>query len=80
MVSLNFGLRLLLVVNMLCFSNQEEADKESPAMDRCDGVQENLLDRADLERHQDDTGIGSDEIRRETSPVKVIRHEIKEGD
>ncbi|XP_042670139.1 nesprin-2 isoform X5 [Centrocercus urophasianus] len=49
---------------------QEEADEESPAMDRCDGVQENLLDRADLERHQDDTGIGSDEIRREASPVK----------
>ncbi|XP_010710323.1 nesprin-2 isoform X1 [Meleagris gallopavo] len=49
---------------------QEEADKESPAMDRCDGVQENLLGRAELERHQDDAGIGSDELRRETSPVK----------
>ncbi|XP_021259548.1 nesprin-2 isoform X4 [Numida meleagris] len=49
---------------------QEEANKESPGMDRCDGVQEDLLDRAELERHQDDVGIEVDEIRSETSPVK----------
>ncbi|OXB54356.1 hypothetical protein ASZ78_006237 [Callipepla squamata] len=49
---------------------QEEADKEGPNMDRCDGVQEDLLDRAELERHQDGVGIESDEKRRGTSPVK----------
>lgn len=67
-------------MNILCFSKQEEADKESPGMDMCDGVQENLLDRAELERCQDDVGAGSDEIRRETSPVKVIGYETEKRD
>ncbi|XP_065605086.1 nesprin-2 isoform X2 [Cyrtonyx montezumae] len=49
---------------------QEEADKERPDMDRCDGVQEDLLDRAELERHQDGVGIESHEKRKGTSPVK----------
>lgn len=49
-------------------------------MDTCDGVQENLLDRAELERRQDDVGAGSDEIRRETSPVKVIGYETGKRD
>lgn len=49
-------------------------------MDTCDGVQENLLDRAELERCQDDVGAGSDEIRRETSPVKVIGYETEKRD
>ncbi|NXK56413.1 SYNE2 protein, partial [Chauna torquata] len=55
---------------------QEEADKESPGIDKHDGVQEDLLDNAvqggeaDLERHQDGAGIEGDETRKETRSVE----------
>ncbi|XP_032044123.1 nesprin-2 isoform X1 [Aythya fuligula] len=55
---------------------QEEADKESPSMDKHDRVQEDLLDsavqggEAELERHQDGVGTESDETRKETCPVE----------
>lgn len=80
LVNLDFG--LLLVVNILYFSNQGEADKESPGMDKHDRVQEDILDNvtqggeAELERHQDGVGIEGDETRKETHPAEVTRHEI----
>lgn len=80
LVNLDFG--LLLVVNILYFSNQGEADKESPGMDKHDSVQEDILDNAtqggeaELERHQDGVGIEGDETRKETHSAEVTRHEI----
>ncbi|NXC37840.1 SYNE2 protein, partial [Penelope pileata] len=55
---------------------QEEADKESPDVDKHDGVQEDLLDsavqgsEAELERHQNGVSIEGDETRKETIPMK----------
>lgn len=64
------------------FSNQGEADKESPGTDKHDRVQEDVLDNAvqggeaGLERYQDDVGFEGDETRKETHPAEVIGHEI----
>lgn len=64
------------------FSNQGEADKESPGMEKHDRVQEDVLDNAvqggeaELERHQDGVGIEGGETRKETHPAEVTGHEV----
>lgn len=82
LVNLDFGLWLLLVANIFCISNQEEAGEESPGTDKHKRVQEDVLDsalqggEAELERCQDHIGIEDDESTKETHPAEVTGHEI----
>lgn len=72
----------LLAVNILCSSNQGEADKESPGTDKHERVQEDVLDDAvqggepQVKRRQDGVGIEGDETRTETHLAEVTGHEI----
>lgn len=66
----------------MCFSNQGEADKESPGTDKHERVQEDVLDNAvqggeaQVEGHQDGVDIEGDETRMETHLAEVTGHEI----
>lgn len=81
-VNSDFGLWLLLVVNILYFSKQGDADKESPSMDKHGRVQDEVLDNAvqggeaELERHQDGVGIEGDDTGKATHPSEVTGQEI----
>ncbi|XP_009990126.1 PREDICTED: nesprin-2-like, partial [Tauraco erythrolophus] len=62
---------------------QGEAGKESPAMDKRDKAQEDVLDNAvqggeaDLERRQYGVGIEGDETRKETHPAEEKPSDVK---